>query len=143
MIIKNNELLLRVDCKDVDPREVNALIIVLENELKKSALEGNSGIGLAAPQIGMNKKAAIVRINDIKYNLVNCKISKKSEPFIFKNEGCLSFPGKTEDTLRYNKITVIDNMVEPKEFTVTGLAAVCVQHEIEHWEKKLFFDSKR
>jgi peptide deformylase len=143
MIIQDNELLLRVDCKDVDPREVNALIIVLENELKKSALQGSPGIGLAAPQIGIQKKAAIVRIDNIKYNLINCKISKKEDPFIFKNEGCLSFPGKTADTLRYNRISVIDNMVEPKEFVVTGLTAVCVQHEIEHWHKKLFFDSKR
>jgi len=144
MIIKNSESI-RLKCEDVKPEEVKHLIDLLEKELEESGRQGYPGIGLAAPQLGIPKKIAIVRLakyggKDI--NLVNCEITKKFNPFLFKNEGCLSFPDKTEDTIRYNEILVENNAVEPKRFIALDLEAVVCQHEIDHWNGKLFFDYK-
>ena len=98
-----------------------------------SARLGNPGIGLAAPQIGIHKKIAIVRINnELKVDLVNCRIDKKYNLQLFKDEGCLSFPNRREDTMRYQEITIIDNLVAPHNFIATDLFAICIQHELDH-----------
>lgn len=141
MIIKNNEEALRVKCEDVQEHEINDLIYQLESELKNSELAGAPGIGLAATQIGIAKKAAIVRVNDFKINLINCNLSKFYDKFIFRQEGCLSFPGRVEDTIRYNEVQIINNLVYPHNFTVTGLLAVVCQHEMEHYNEMLFIDN--
>jgi peptide deformylase len=141
MIITNNEEALRVKCYNASQDEVGHIISLLEQELRESNRLGKFGIGLAAPQIGINKNVAIVRIdNNYHVNLVNCKIQKSFDPTIFRNEGCLSFPGRVEDTMRYQEIYVTDNLVYPHSFIVTGLMAVVCQHEIGHWNQDLFFD---
>lgn len=140
MIITNNEELLRVKCEEVLPEEVGALIATLEQELDYANRLGKGGIGLAAPQIGIAKKIAIVRIDKIKLDLVNCKIEKGFDPTIFQEEGCLSFPGRVEDTTRFQEVYVTGNLVLPYTFTVTGLLAVVVQHELDHVNSVLFTD---
>lgn len=141
MIIQNNEEYFRnVKCLDVDASEVGAIIDQLEIELKNSARLGRPGIGLAAPQIGIEKNVAIIRINELKINLINSKIEKAYNQQIFREEGCLSFPNKVEDTLRYQEIYVTNNLEAPNSFICTGLTAVCVQHEIDHWNNKIFYD---
>lgn len=142
MIIKNNEDAIKLNCQDVKEEEAGELISLLERELNNSALLGYPGIGLAACQLGIPKKIAIVRINDIKINLINCVIDKTYDKFIFKEEGCLSFPGRIENTIRYNEIVVRDNLIYPYNFTATGLVAVCCNHEIDHFNNKLFFEHK-
>jgi peptide deformylase len=142
MIIKNNEHAIRLFCQDVLPDEVGTLIDTLEKELEWSNLSGATGIGLAAPQLGIAKKIAIVRIGNLKINLVNCNIEKLYDPFIFQQEGCLSFPGRIENTNRFQEVYIKNNLVYPYNFTVTGLIAVCCQHEIEHYNNKLFFENK-
>jgi peptide deformylase len=141
MIITNNEDLLRVKCEDVLPEEVDSLIKILEKELAESAKNGNPGIGLAAPQIGIPKKIAIIRMGDkFNINLVNCKIQNSYDPQLFANEGCLSFPGKVENTIRYQEVHITNNLVHPHEFVATGLLAVVCQHEIDHINGSLFLD---
>jgi peptide deformylase len=133
MIITNNEEALRVKCEDVLPEEVAPLIDQLERELEYSGRMGRWGVGLAAPQIGIAKKIAIVRLNEsLKVDLVNCHISKKYDPFIFKEEGCLSFPNRIENTDRYQEIVISDNLVRPVGLIATGLFAVVIQHELDH-----------
>lgn len=140
MIIKNNEELLRVKCENVLPEEVVELVSVLEKELDQSGRLGIPGIGLAAPQIGIAKNIAIVRLNNINFNLVNAKISKGFDQTIFRQEGCLSFPGRIKDTLRYQEIYVTNNLVYPHSFIASGLIAVACQHEIDHLNGSLFMD---
>lgn len=73
MIIQNNEELLRRPCEDVKPEEVGELVELLERELDNSGRLGSQGIGLAAPQIGILKKIAIVRITpELKYKFDKC-----------------------------------------------------------------------
>lgn len=147
-MIVTDEDLLRIKCEDVLPEEVEELRNKLEQELHLSAELGRPGIGLAAPQIGIAKKYAIVRMparsgQNISIDLVNCKISQKYNKILFKNEGCLSFPGKLVDTLRYQEIVVTDNLVEPYSFVATGLLAVCIQHELDHLNGVLLTDLEK
>jgi len=143
MIITNNEDILRVNCTDASLDEAVEIIIFLELELIKSNKCGKPGIGLSAPQIGINKRVAIVRSPDENINLVNCKIEKAYDQGLFKREGCLSFPDQHIDTIRYNEVYVVNNLVYPSSFVVSDLASVVVQHEIGHWNKDLFFDHKQ
>ncbi len=141
MIIINNEDALRVKCEDVLSDEVGELISQLELELYNSARLGSEGVGLAAPQIGIAKNIAIVRVsNTLKINLINCKIEKGFDEAIFKNEGCLSFPGRVENTLRFQEIYVKNNLTYPHEFIATGLTAVVIQHELDHLNSILLPD---
>jgi peptide deformylase len=144
-MIVSDEKILRTKNEYVKPEEVDELILLLEKGLNHSAAMGRPGIGLACPQIGVNKKAAIVRINvngsyDLSVNLVNARIEKGYNPFLFKEEGCLSFNGELRDTMRYQEIHVVDNMVKPYSFVATGLMAVAIQHELDHLDGVLFFD---
>jgi peptide deformylase len=132
MIIINDQKLLRTPCQDVLPEEVATLKAKLEFELAQANAQGKQGIGLAAPQIGIFKKMAIIRLNEIKIDLVNCQIEKGYDPFLFTEEGCLSFPGKIETTRRFQEVYVTHNLIEPSSFVVTGLAAIAVQHELDH-----------
>lgn len=133
MIITNNEEALRVKCENVLPEEVGALVEQLERELEYSARLGRPGIGLAAPQIGIAKNIAIVRLDNVyKVDLVNCTINNKYDRIMFKGEGCLSFPGRIEDTMRYQEIQISDNLIHPQSFIVSGLMAIVCQHELDH-----------
>ena len=136
-MIVTDEKLLRVKCEDVLPHEIGALVEKLEAELERSYQLGRPGIGLAAPQIGIAKNIAIVRIStgtgsSHNVDLVNCRISEGYDKQEFDGEGCLSFPNLVVKTMRYNEIKVVENAVEPREFQATGLFAVCIQHELDH-----------
>jgi len=141
MIITNNESALRVTCEEVLPEEVGSLIEILELELDNSNRLGRGGIGLAGPQIGIAKKIAIVRLNqNMNINLINCKIEKGYDPTIFREEGCLSFPGRVEDTIRFQEVYITGNLTYPHSFVATGLLAVVCQHEIDHLNSIIFTD---
>lgn len=130
-MIVTDEAALRIKCEDVKPEEVDELVATLEKELQASADRGNPGIGLAAPQIGLAKKIAIVRVGEHAINLVNAKIEKSFDLTEFTGEGCLSFPGKTVKTKRYQEVHIV-NDVEPRRFIATGILAVVCQHELDH-----------
>ena len=139
-MILTDETALRTKCIDVLPEEVDDIRSKLEHELKLSGEMGRPGIGLAAPQIGIYKKMAIIRLQDLSIDLVNATISKGFDLQHFKNEGCLSFPDRTETTNRYNEIHVVGNMVEPSQFVATDLLAVVIQHETDHYNSILLPD---
>ena len=147
MIITNNEEALRVKCEDVLPDEVATIRLVLEAELENSNRLGRNGIGLAAPQIGIPKKMSIIRMGnkarpELNLDLVNAEISHSYDPIMVRDEGCLSFPGKLETTMRYQEVHIANNMVGPVSFIATGLLAVCVQHELDHLNQILFTDRR-
>jgi peptide deformylase len=142
MIITNNEEALRVKCDEVSLDEVGTLIDTLESELKYANRLGKNGIGLAAPQIGIAKNIAIIRLGSININLINCKLQNGFDPKTFKDEGCLSFPGRVETTTRFQEIHVSNNLKYPNSFIATGLIAVVCQHELDHLNSVLFMDHK-
>jgi peptide deformylase len=124
---------LRLPCSEVESLE-EALPIIqkLEEELLLSAERGYPGIGLAAPQIGIYKRVAIVRLIEHKINLINAEIKNAYDKKLFESEGCLSFPGRSENTMRYMEVEVENEFIKPNRFVATGLLAVVCQHEIEH-----------
>lgn len=91
----------------VSPEEAYELINKLEYELSHSSIPG---VGLASPQIGINKAVAIVRVRNSngtyhRINLINPKLVE-GHNLITYNEGCLSFPDKSVNTIRYAEITI-------------------------------------
>jgi len=139
-MIITDEKILRTECSKVELGEVESLINTLEMELDEANKLGKNGIGLAAPQIGIFKKAAIVRTEKFSLNLINCEIKNGYGAQVFKNEGCLSFPGENSDTIRFAEIYVVNNLVKPYDFICTGFLSVVVQHEIDHYNGILFID---
>jgi|SRR5271165_801992 len=140
-MIITDEKILRLPCSNTNENEVGTIIEQLERELECSGRMGRPGCGLAGPQISVHKNIAIIRIDDNhKVNLVNCKIQNKYDEFKFIGEGCLSFPNIVGNTIRYNEVHVVDNLVYPHAFIATGIMAVAIQHELNHLEGKLLPD---
>ncbi|MDP1602373.1 MAG: peptide deformylase [Legionella sp.] len=102
------------------------------------------GVGLAAPQIGINIRLSVVDvIGDKKEQLVlvNPEIIS-SEGQAEYEEGCLSVPGAYDKVIRAHKVTLRaqDRKGEFFEMTAEGLLGECFQHEIDHLNGKLFVD---
>ncbi len=102
------------------------------------------GIGLAAIQVNEPRRVIVVDISEERnapLALVNPEIlEKRGEEQM--DEGCLSVPGVYEPVQRAESIRVraLDREGKPFELDVDGLLAVCVQHEIDHLDGKLFVD---
>ena len=102
------------------------------------------GIGLAATQVNVAKRLLVIDVSD-----------KRDQPLVLINpdivaregveeteEGCLSVPGVFDKVTRAEKIVVraLDRDGKPFELEADGLLAVCIQHEIDHLDGKLFVD---
>ena len=139
MIIKDQNLL-RNKCENATQEELPSIIQKLEVELGEANKFEITGIGLAAPQIGINKRVAIIRIGTFSFDIVNCSIETGYD-MVESKEGCLSVPGKTCIVKRYNEIVVKNNELgNPKQFVAFGLPAICLQHEMDHWDGILMLD---
>jgi peptide deformylase len=121
----------------VEKYEISDIINKLETSLKDS----KTGVGLAAPQIGINKKAAIIRIKSTNENvdLVNPVLVDSLKLFVHKDEGCLSLPNKLVNVHRFKEIFIKDDL-HPAGIILVGLVAVVVQHEIDHLNGILITD---
>ncbi len=102
------------------------------------------GIGLAATQVNVHQRIIVIDVSEDKDQplvLVNPVISQTSGSEEME-EGCLSVPGVFETVQRAQQITVsaLNRDGEAFELEVDGLLAVCIQHEIDHLDGKLFVD---
>lgn len=102
------------------------------------------GIGLAATQVNVAKRVVVIDLSEEKNEplcLVNPEIIEKDGEEQME-EGCLSVPGIYEMVKRANKIRVraLDRDGAPFEMEAEELLAVCIQHELDHLEGKLFVD---
>ena len=102
------------------------------------------GIGLAATQVDVHKRLLITDVTEDKsepHVLINPEILQK-DGVLVTDEGCLSVPGYYEEVERAEHIRVrfLDRQGEQQEVDVEGLLAVCIQHEIDHLDGKLFVD---
>src|SRR5688572_12780627 len=107
----------------------------------------NKGIGLAAIQIGIPRRLAVIDLDpkgpDSKpIYLINPVIVAASEELSTYQEGCLSVPDFWEDVHRPAMLTVeyMDEKGEMQRVDASGLFATCLQHEIDHINGKLFID---
>jgi len=102
------------------------------------------GIGLAATQVNFHKRLIVIDVSEDKDDplcLINPVITHKDGVETMQ-EGCLSVPGFYENVERAEHITVnaLNQQGEAFELTAEGLLAVCIQHEIDHLDGKLFVD---
>ena len=103
-----------------------------------------SGVGLAATQVNVHQRVLVADMSDERNRplaLVNPQILEKDGSQIYQ-EGCLSFPGLYADVTRALRVTVRAQDVHGSEITVEadGPLAVCIQHEMDHLEGKVFVD---
>jgi peptide deformylase len=102
------------------------------------------GIGLAAPQVDVSKRVIVIDISetrDAPVCLINPVILDREGSEVME-EGCLSVPGIYDTVERAAAIRVqsLDRNGETIEMKADGLLAVCIQHEMDHLEGKLFVD---
>lgn len=103
------------------------------------------GIGLAATQVNFHRRLIVIDITEDRTQplvFINPEIEILSEdPHAYK-EGCLSVPGFYEEVERPERVKVnaIDRDGNPFEMICEGLLAVCIQHEVDHLNGKLFVD---
>jgi len=134
-------------------REKAKTVTVFDDDLKVLARDmaetmyAEPGIGLAATQLGVDKRVITIDIRDEKGNagellqLANPKIIERDGQIIWE-EGCLSVPGINEEVKRsaYVKVIAQDLDGNALEFEAEDLLAVVFQHEIDHLEGILFID---
>ncbi len=102
------------------------------------------GIGLAATQVNVHQRLIVIDVseeNNQPLVLINPEILEKSGEEEM-DEGCLSVPGIYEKVQRADRVKVraLDRNGESFELDTDGLLAVCIQHEIDHLDGKLFVD---
>ncbi len=105
------------------------------------------GIGLAAPQVGIQKRILVIDLNfedpTAPPNVfINPEIISSSASLDTYEEGCLSIPGVYLDVVRPSsiKLSYRDEMGRPKKMNAEGLMARCIQHEVDHLNGVLFID---
>ena len=102
------------------------------------------GIGLAATQVDVHKRIVVIDVSEDKSGLmalINPEILERSGEQVCE-EGCLSVPGIYEKVSRAERVKVraLNEKGESFEFEADGLLAVCVQHEIDHLDGKVFVE---
>ncbi len=113
----------------------------------------SDGIGIAAPQVGKAIRLFVIdatplkddypEVTDFKRVFINAHITSRNEDKTMEtNEGCLSLPGINESVRRSTEIVIdyVDENFQPHTETITGYAAIVVQHEYDHLDGKLFID---
>ena len=134
-------------------RKVSEPVLKVDTEVKKlmddmlETMYAAPGIGLAAVQIGVLKRAIVIDLSkeDGKRNplfLVNPEITFKSKELTTYEEGCLSIPNQFAEVKRPSecKINFLDYNGNKDELHAQGLLATCIQHEIDHLNGILFID---
>ena len=123
--------------------EVDDSIRRLIDDMAETMYEA-PGIGLAATQVDVHKRVVVIDISEDRDDLlalVNPVIVARSGEQTCE-EGCLSVPGIYEKVSRAEAVTVeaLDRNGEPIRVDAEGLLAVCVQHEIDHLDGKVFVE---
>ncbi len=138
-IVKDGDEVLRKNSRPVT--EITPRIIRLLDDMIDT-LHDSGGVGLAAPQVGVLRRIALVEVEPGELiELINpVIISKKGKQE--ELEGCLSVPGKWGITKRPRQVTVKALDRNGEEFSVTGedLLARALCHEIDHLDGTLFYD---
>jgi peptide deformylase len=142
-------------CGDKILRKKAAKVLKVDDKILKliddmfDTMHNANGIGLAANQVGANKRIFVIDISKVEdYEdvkpmvLINPKIIEKSEETITYEEGCLSIPDQREDVIRPKKITIEfqDKNLNTHTINADDLLARVMQHEYDHLLGILFTD---
>jgi peptide deformylase len=132
---------LRIQAKPVNL--VDETIRKIVNDMFETMYEA-PGIGLAATQVNIHQQIIVMDLS-VEKNQPLCLINPgiiNSEGVTCTEEGCLSVPGIFESVERFDQITVRALNQQGESFTLTtaSLLSVCIQHEMDHLQGKLFVD---
>lgn len=128
-------------------RQVTKPVTEVTDELRElvanmfETMRAADGVGLAAPQVGREERLCVVEVGDVSVALFNPEIIERDGKIKWE-EGCLSIPevfGWVERSA-YVKVRAMGLDGQTIEVEGTELLAVCLQHEIDHLEGKLFLD---
>lgn len=146
------EPIINSKCDEVDVENINDDILDIIEDLK-ATLEYGAGLGIAAPQIGVNKRIIVVgaKKENIKYNdaeeipvtaMINPTWKKLSEDTDIQYEGCMSVPSIRGKVERYKNIevTYYNENGEKIARELQGFFARLVQHECDHLDGIVFLD---
>lgn len=135
-----------------DVEILNKMLTFIKNSQDEEIAEKynlRTGVGLAAPQIGINKQLVVIHFthNDqlYSYQLINPKIISHSvdKAFLNSGEGCLSVDEQIDGyVIRHARVTVkaFDIEGKPVKFRLRGYPAIVIQHEIDHLNGIMFYD---
>ena len=138
-IVTKEDPVLRKKCRKVEVFD-KRLWDLLDD--MKETLYKAEGAGLAAPQVGMLKRIAVIDVGDGYIELVNPEITERSEEIQEEAEGCLSVPGEFGITRRPKWVIVKAQNRDGKWVIYKGedLKARCFSHELDHLDGILYTD---
>ena len=124
--------------------EVNDRIKILIEDMLETMYDA-PGIGLAATQVNVHERILVIDVSEDKADplvFINPEIEVLNPEIDSYDEGCLSVPGFFETVERpaHVRVSALDRDGKPFVIEPEGLLAVCVQHEIDHLDGKLFVD---
>lgn len=137
---------LRRKAEPIAPGEVDDALRKLAQDMAET-MYNEPGIGLAAPQVGVSRRLVVMDLDwtegerDLRI-LLNPEIVHREGQQVSEGEACLSVPDFSADVERATRVIVKARSLdwEELEFDVTGLEAVCFQHEIDHLDGILYID---
>ena len=123
---------------------VDDAIRTLVNDMFDTMYEAN-GVGLAATQVDVHQRVVVMDVSetrDQRMVLINPEIEWLSEERQTRDEGCLSVPGMYDGVERATQVRVraLDENGNSRVIDADGLLAVCIQHEIDHLNGKVFVE---
>ena len=130
--------ILRKKCRKVE--NINERVLTLIEDMKETMYKEN-GVGLAAPQVGILKRIAVIDVGEGPITIVNPEIIDRRGSYI-DIEGCLSIPGKQGEVERpeWVKVRALNEKGEEVIYEGEGLLARAFCHEIDHLDGILFID---
>ncbi len=142
-----SHLVLRI-CPDAVLRRVCPPVERFDRTLRDLAWDmrrlmlAHQGIGLAAPQAGVELRLFVCEIDERRLAIVNPKITARGRAMDATVEGCLSLPGVNVSVGRQTAVTVSGRDLRGKgvSFTAEGLWARVIQHELDHLNGRLISD---
>jgi peptide deformylase len=136
-----------------DPRlrEVAKPVAVVDDGVRRlvddmlETMYAQEGVGLAATQVDVHRRVIVMDTSSERNRpvvLINPQLTARSEELGFSEEGCLSVPATFERIARHERVTVqaLDREGQSFELQADGLSAVCVQHEMDHLDGKVFVE---
>ena len=136
--------ILRAKARPVGPADADRVRDIVPRMM--AAMYAAPGIGLAAPQVGLGLRIAVVDLmadeKPAPIHMINPEITRVSEEWATREEGCLSLPGQYAEVSRPARVLVRYHDLDGarREIEAEGLLAACLQHEIDHLDGVLFVD---
>ena len=142
-LIKHPDVFLKQETDKVEFPLSNSNVDLIHN--MKTIMYNNNGIGLAANQVGFNRRIFVMDVSNERDNaqvFINPVIEKQAKEKLTEGEGCLSCPGKFVDVRRpiYVGLKWFCEHGEEQYKTFYNLPARVVQHEMDHLNNKLIID---